>query len=152
MDDKILLTAFYNGVSSDLFIHKLYDREPQTMAELIHLAQSFMNVEDAIIAKKKKKAKVGEKRDQDGKKARSSSWRYSNYAPLNISLGQVLMQINDDLSLKWPERMKGDLSKRNKSKHCCFHRDHGHDTDECYDLKQQIEVLIKQGKFALTRS
>ena len=73
MDDKILLTAFYNGVSSDLFIHKLYDREPQMMAELIHLAQSFMNVEDAIIAKKKKNAKVGEKRDQDGKKARSSS-------------------------------------------------------------------------------
>ena len=33
------------------------------MAELIHLAQNFMNVEDAIIAKKKKKAKVGEKRD-----------------------------------------------------------------------------------------
>ena len=25
MDDKILLAAFYNGVSSDLFIHKLYD-------------------------------------------------------------------------------------------------------------------------------
>ena len=62
------------------------------------------------------------------------------------------MQINDDPSLKWPERMKGDLSKRNKSKHCFFHRDHGNDTDECYDLKQQIEVLIKQEKFALTRS
>ena len=63
------------------------------MAELIHSAQSFMNVEDAIIAKKKKKserldngyihhpkqgprpkkAKVGKKRDCDGKKARSSS-------------------------------------------------------------------------------
>ena len=25
MDDKILLAVFYNGVSSDLFIHKLYD-------------------------------------------------------------------------------------------------------------------------------
>ena len=25
MDDKILLEAFYNGVSSDLFIYKLYD-------------------------------------------------------------------------------------------------------------------------------
>ena len=55
MDDKILLAAFYNGVNSDLFIHKLYDKEPQTMVELIHLAKSFMNAEDAIIAKKKRK-------------------------------------------------------------------------------------------------
>jgi len=55
IDDKILLATFYNGVSSDLFIHKLYDQELQTMAELIHLAQSFMNAEDAIIVKKKKK-------------------------------------------------------------------------------------------------
>ena len=38
MDDKLLLVAFHNGVSSDLFIHKLYDQEPQTMAELIHSA------------------------------------------------------------------------------------------------------------------
>ena len=56
------------------------------------------------------------------------------------------MQIKDCPSLKWPKKMKGDPSKRNKSKYCQFHRDHGHNTDECYDLKQQIEVLIKQGK------
>ena len=31
VDDKILLAAFYNGVSSDLFIHKLYDQETQMM-------------------------------------------------------------------------------------------------------------------------
>ena len=126
------------------------------MAELIHSAQSFMNAEDAIIAKKKKKgeqlengyihhpeqgphpkrAKVGEKRNRNGKKAGSSSGRYSNYTPLNTPLDQVLMQIKDDPSLKWLERMKGDPSKRNKSKYCRFHRDHGHDTNKCYDLKQ----------------
>ena len=81
------------------------------MAELIHLTQSFMNVEDTIIAKEKKKderlengyihhleqgshpkkAKVGEKMDNDEKKAGSSLGRYSNYTPLNISLDQVLM-------------------------------------------------------------
>ncbi|XP_023895635.1 uncharacterized protein LOC112007514 [Quercus suber] len=55
MDDKLLLAAFYNGVHSDLFIHKLYEQEPQTMAELVHSAQNFMNVEDAIIAKKRKR-------------------------------------------------------------------------------------------------
>ena len=56
MDDKLLLTAFHNGVNSDLFIHKLYEQEPQTMTELIHSAQNFMNAEDAIIAKKRKGA------------------------------------------------------------------------------------------------
>ena len=56
MDDTLLLVAFHNGVNSDLFIHKLYDQEPHTMAELIHLGQSFMNAEDAIIAKKRKRA------------------------------------------------------------------------------------------------
>ena len=94
MYDKLLLAAFNNGVNSDLFIHKLYEQEPQTMAELIHLAQNIMNVEDAIIAKKRKRAKrmeadlschskqgprpkkgwMGEKKDRDNKKAGSSAW------------------------------------------------------------------------------
>ena len=56
MDDKLLLAAFHNGINFDLFIHKLYEQEPQTMAELFHLAQNFMNAEDAIIAKKRKRA------------------------------------------------------------------------------------------------
>ena len=57
MDDKLLLVAFHNGVHFDLFIHKFYEQEPQTMAELVHSAQNFMNAEDAIIAKKRKRAK-----------------------------------------------------------------------------------------------
>ena len=56
VDDKLLLAAFQNRVNSDLFIHKLYEKEPQSMAELIHSAQNFMNAEDAIIAKKRKRA------------------------------------------------------------------------------------------------
>ena len=55
VDDKLLLAAFHNGVNSDLFIHKLYEKEPQSMAELVHSAQNFMNAEDAIIAKKRKR-------------------------------------------------------------------------------------------------
>ena len=56
------------------------------------------------------------------------------------------MQIKDDPSLKWLEKMKGDPNKRNRNKYCRFHRDHGYDTDEYFDLKQQIENLIRQGK------
>ena len=31
MDEKLLLAAFHNGVHSDLFIHKFYEQEPQTI-------------------------------------------------------------------------------------------------------------------------
>ncbi|XP_065629266.1 uncharacterized protein LOC136068928 [Quercus suber] len=156
VDDKLLLAAFHNGVNSDLFIHKLYEKEPQSMAELIHSAQNFMNAEDAIVAKKRKrvermevnptrhsdqgsrpkKGRTEDKKDQDGDSRKTGpSARNQNYTPLNAPLNQVLMQIKDDPSLKWPEKMKGDPNKRNKNKYCRFHGDHGHDTDEYYDLK-----------------
>ena len=41
VDDKLLLAAFHNRVNSDLFIHKFYEKEPQSMAELVHSAQNF---------------------------------------------------------------------------------------------------------------
>ncbi|XP_065623394.1 uncharacterized protein LOC136064893 [Quercus suber] len=63
-----------------------------------------------------------------------------------MPLEQVLMQIKDEPSLKWPEKLKGDPNKRNRNNYYRFHKDHGHDTDECFDLKQQIENLIRQGK------
>ncbi|XP_065622630.1 uncharacterized protein LOC136064614 [Quercus suber] len=164
VDDKLLLVAFYNGVHSDLFIHKLYEQAPQTMAELVHSAQNFMNAEDAIIAKKRKrvekveanlmrqseqgprpkKGRMEDKKDREKKVGPSA--RNQQYTPLNVPLEQILMQIKDEPSLKWPEKMKEDPNKRNRNKYCRFHRDHGHDTDECFDLKQQVENLIRQGK------
>ena len=38
VNDKLLLAAFHNGVNSDLFFHKLYKKELQSMAELVHSA------------------------------------------------------------------------------------------------------------------
>ena len=56
------------------------------------------------------------------------------------------MQIKDEGTLTFPGKLKSDPSKRSRNKYCRFHRDHGHDTAECYDLKQQIEAFIREGR------
>ena len=81
------------------------------MAKLDHSTQNFMNAEDVIIAKKRKKAEymesepprhpeqgprpkkawTREKKDRDNKKTISSSGRSQNYTPLNAPLDQVHM-------------------------------------------------------------
>ena len=56
------------------------------------------------------------------------------------------MQIKDEGALTFLGKLKGDLNKRFKDKYCRFYRDHDYDTVDCYDLKQQIETFIRQGK------
>ncbi|GMN18961.1 hypothetical protein TIFTF001_048559 [Ficus carica] len=68
------------------------------------------------------------------------------YTPLNTTREQILMQIQHRNLLVPPAPMKGDPNKRDKSKYCRFHRDFGHDTSNCYQLKGQIEALVQQGQ------
>ncbi|XP_023901793.1 uncharacterized protein LOC112013632 [Quercus suber] len=56
------------------------------------------------------------------------------------------MQIKDEGALTFLGKLKEDPNKKFRDKYCRFHRDHGHDTADRYDLKQQIEALIRQGK------
>ncbi|GAV64286.1 hypothetical protein CFOL_v3_07804 [Cephalotus follicularis] len=41
--------------------------------------------------------------------------------------------------------MRSSAEKRDTEKYCRYHRDHGHDTEECRQLKNQIEDLICKG-------
>ena len=41
--------------------------------------------------------------------------------------------------------MKSDPSIRDNTKYCEFHRDYGHRTDNCIQLKREIEFLIRRG-------
>ncbi|XP_024023801.1 uncharacterized protein LOC112092279 [Morus notabilis] len=68
------------------------------------------------------------------------------YTPLNTIVAHILMQIQHQNLLTSSVPMKGDPNKRDKSKYCYFHKDHGHDTSSCFQLKGQIEALIQQGQ------
>ena len=101
---------------------------------------------------RKRHGRTGDERQQgietDGRIGASNPppGGFASFTPLNALIDQVLLQIKDEGALTFPGKLKGDLSKRSKDKYCRFHRDHGYDTSDYYDLKQQIEALIRQGK------
>ncbi|RWW62292.1 hypothetical protein BHE74_00030598 [Ensete ventricosum] len=65
--------------------------------------------------------------------------------PLNSTRTEIFLQIREKRLLKTPNPMKSQAKDRDRRHYCCFHCDYGHDTEECYDLKNQIEDLIRRG-------
>ena len=63
-----------------------------------------------------------------------------------MPIDKILMQIKDEHYLKWPRLLHSSPNVRNKKKYCRFHKDHDHYTEDCRDLKEQIEELIRKGK------
>ncbi|XP_030948930.1 uncharacterized protein LOC115972828 [Quercus lobata] len=160
-DDKILVAAFTSGLRKGKFLFSLYKNDPKTMADVLYRATKYMNAEDALLAREEKPKKRGRQEDlrqdrgrkvarvgdqRDERRFRPPTGRFTNFTPLTAPIDQVLMQIKDEGALTFPGKLKGDPNKRPRDKYCRFHRDHGHDTANCYDLKQQIEALIRQGK------
>ena len=160
-DDKILVAAFMNGLRKGKFLFSLYKNDPKTMSEVLYRATKYMNAEDALLAReekprkrerledarqdqRRKKSRTGDRRDE--RRPKPLGGRFTRFTSLNAPLDQVLMQIKDEGTLTFPGKLKSDPSKRSRNKYCRFHRDHGHDTADCYDLKQQIEALIREGK------
>ena len=131
------------------------------MSKVLYRATKYMNAEDALLAReekpKKRERREDTQQDQGRKKARTGDrrnercpkpqgGRFTSFTPLTAPIDQVLMQIKDEEALTYHVKLKGDPNRRLRDKYCRFHRDHGYDTTDCYDLKQQIEALIKQGK------
>ena len=131
------------------------------MSEVLYRATKYMNAEEALSAREeklkkrekqddiqqeqgRKKARMGNRRDE--RRPKPLGGRFTSFTPLMALVDQVLMQIKDEEALTYPGKLKGDPNRRSKDKYCRFHRGHSHDTADCYDLKQQIEALIKQGK------
>ncbi|XP_030936012.1 uncharacterized protein LOC115961117 [Quercus lobata] len=133
------------------------------MAEALLKAQKYMNAEEALEAidgadksREKKKEKEddrrglkrdrADRRNDDGNRRREDkNPRPSKFTPLVMPVDQILTEIRDEPSLKSPKPLHSAPGLRDKRKYCRFHKDHGHYTEDCRDLKEQIEELIRNG-------
>ena len=58
------------------------------------------------------------------------------FTPLTASVSQVLHEVQHEMFLRWPSQMRTDTIKRDITKYCEFHIDHGHWTYVCIQLKK----------------
>ncbi|RRT60502.1 hypothetical protein B296_00044923, partial [Ensete ventricosum] len=65
--------------------------------------------------------------------------------PLNSTRTEIFLQIWEKGLLRAPNPMKARPEEGDRGCYCHFHHDYNHDTEECYDLKKQIEDLIYRG-------
>nr|GEW38298.1 hypothetical protein [Tanacetum cinerariifolium] len=54
----------------------------------------------------------------------------------------------DNVNFPPPALMVGTLEKRNMNKFCDYHQDRGHNMNDCYHLKKQIEEVLASGRLA----
>ncbi|GAV74614.1 hypothetical protein CFOL_v3_18094, partial [Cephalotus follicularis] len=70
---------------------------------------------------------------------------YNNFAPILDTRTRILAVEQDKVPIQWPEKMRSPTEKRDTEKYRRYHRDHDHDIEECRQLKNQIEDLIRKG-------
>uniref|UniRef100_A0A2N9GTA9 Reverse transcriptase domain-containing protein n=1 Tax=Fagus sylvatica TaxID=28930 RepID=A0A2N9GTA9_FAGSY len=140
-NEYVALTAFNAGLLKGDFLFQLCKDPPKSMSELMYEAQKFINAEDAFEARDEflsRKRKEPEDRRFDSSRNRSSKQDYPkierknvsssnrreerprDFTPLNMSIDQVLLQIQDNPEIK----VAGEASFRTR----------------------QQEALIRQGK------
>ena len=94
----------------------------------------------------KKRDRTERRNDEGSKRREERNPRLGRFTPLVMPVDQILTEIRDEPSLKWPRPLQSPPNVRDKRKYCRFHKDHGHYMEDCRDLKEQIEELIRKGK------
>ncbi|GFZ13609.1 hypothetical protein Acr_23g0019940 [Actinidia rufa] len=141
--DKVIIMAMMEGLRPGPLFDSLSKNVPETLSALQSKTDKYIAAEEEETRYKRP--------DRDPK--RSNIRRPSTppcrpdfiLLPLNAPVAQVLSKIKHEEFVKWPGKIKTDPLKRNMNKYCEFHRDHGHNTEDCFQLKEQIADLIKRG-------
>ena len=70
---------------------------------------------------------------------------YHVHTELNQPREQIYLANEKTIPFRRVDPMKGPRGKRDLNKYCRYHRDRGHTTKECRQLKDEIKGLISRG-------
>ncbi|GMN68865.1 hypothetical protein TIFTF001_037935 [Ficus carica] len=163
------MQAFREGIKDARLVWTLaYDRPP-TFARLRGIAWRHAEADENVRGRglasgehsrlpgrKSEKNQTDQGRQDKGKAVvvdnsgsnpspRTPAGRFQQYTPLVTTIEHVLNQVTGRGLLQDPPPLRADRARKNQNKYCNFHKDVGHDTKDCIQLRDQIELLIRDG-------
>ncbi|RVW15553.1 hypothetical protein CK203_077737 [Vitis vinifera] len=155
----VVLQIFKRSICPDTpFFESLAKKPPATMDYLFRRANKYSMLEDDMQAATQQvlvagqASRSGTKRsaklpDQLGPSDRRqegpSRLKKPPLTPLSISYEKLLPMIQDMADFRWARPLGTDPSRRDHSKKCIFHKEHGHTTETCRCLHYLVKRLIK---------
>ncbi|XP_065023311.1 uncharacterized protein LOC135649130 [Musa acuminata AAA Group] len=147
---SFLMQAFMTGLRPSRFFWSLVERPPTAVPEMLQRASQFIAAETWMAGRREehKKVKSEPPQQQPPAASRRKLDRPDPRPPLpalNSSRTEIFLHEKEKGLLKDPRPMRNPRELADRSRYCRFHRQHGHDTEQCYELKRQIEELILRG-------
>ncbi|GJR52455.1 hypothetical protein Tco_1402976 [Tanacetum coccineum] len=144
-----------HGITHPELIKRLYERIPRSMDEMYRVTTSFLQGEVAAFSHGRKKAPTSWKQPEGGNKPRfKKGFKNKHRSDRKPDRFSLLTKTPKEIfalekgKFKALPPMVTPTEKRDPNKYCDFHADTGHSTDECMQLRKQIDEMIKAGKLS----
>ncbi|GKC16226.1 hypothetical protein Tco_1013008, partial [Tanacetum coccineum] len=93
---------------------------------------------------------------RDNSKGKRNRDKFSPYRGVNHGLlsnlskspREILAMVKVEKTFEMPPRMLESRRSHDMTKYCHFHEDHGHNTNDCHELRHQIKEGVKSRQFS----
>ncbi|XP_015969079.1 uncharacterized protein LOC107492551 [Arachis duranensis] len=165
LTDSVASLCLTNGLLNENFRKHLTTKPVWTMHEIQTVAKEYINDEEVsrVVAANKRQSGYNQARQPgNGERAKEKArdeasnkaprpfprvGKFTNYTPLTLPIVEVYQQIAEKGILPKPRPLK-DRTGGNKNLYCDYHKGYGHQTQDCFDLKDALEQAIREGKLA----
>ncbi|GKA63846.1 hypothetical protein Tco_0763452 [Tanacetum coccineum] len=161
--DAMISGAFISGLRPGLLFKDLIPRTPTSLKDLFTQTNNFIRAEDANNENRLRETRREMKqyivykdlprRPRDKHIPRPAARQGENHRILRDSFtalvkssAEILATSEGKTMLRPPPKMFTPGNKRDRTKYCEFHEDHGHDTNDCIDLRKEIEACVRKGR------
>ncbi|GJW49700.1 hypothetical protein Tco_0091051 [Tanacetum coccineum] len=145
--DSNYLIYSYRAVCFETF-WRFSDQVPRTVTEMMKRVDDFVKSEEAYKSTELPKGGIPEK--GQGTSYQGNKPPQVNYLSLDALTKRPKEILATKLQLQLPPcpPMIRTLKKENLDRYCDYHREKGHYTNDCYQLKRQLEAALESGKLS----